>query len=102
MNDSEKKYYDERLQCFAEVLDYDFKTRTGILYIGSHGCCDMTGCVKLFKAVDPRAETINTFSSESPDTIYKKQGAGWQAFDPSGTAVGKVCFFEDQDQAHKA
>lgn len=75
--------YDERLMCEVVSLVYDFRRRTGELYLPDANCCDMTGCVELFEAIDPKVVAIDTRSGDRADTAYRKEGAEWKAFLPS-------------------
>lgn len=79
MNESR---YDERLMCEVISLSYDFGTQTAELYLPATNCCDMTGCVELFEAIDPKVVAINTHSGDRIDTAYRKAGAEWKAYGP--------------------
>lgn len=74
--------YDERLMCEVVSLSYDFRTRTGELYLPDSNCCDMTGCLELFEAIDPSVVAIETRSGNRADTAYRKVGVDWKAFGP--------------------
>jgi hypothetical protein len=71
--------WDERLMCGVVSLAYDFCRRTGQLYLPDGHCCDMTGCITLFQAIDPDVTAINTYSSDKADTAYRKKGTEWKA-----------------------
>jgi hypothetical protein len=73
------------LMCFVDSVSYDFATRTGTAHLG--GCCDMRGCIKLFAAIDPDVEKINTFDHGKPDTSYIRAADKWRAFDNRGPAA---------------
>ena len=90
MSDSEEIYFDERLVCYAKTIEYDFNNHSGSLYIDKHGCCDMTGCIRLFKSIDPLVTEILTYSSDEKDTSYRKNDLKWFACRPDGTITGDV------------
>jgi hypothetical protein len=81
--------YRDDVQCDVRRLEYDFETRTGILHLGSGSCTDMSGCIKLFKGIDPEVLAIHTLSlpfdrADPPlenrkDTSYirKKGSSAW-------------------------
>ncbi len=64
-------------------MAYDFRSHTGQLYLLDGDCCDMTGCVALFEGTDPKVTAINTYSGDKADTVYRKEGTGWNALLPS-------------------
>jgi hypothetical protein len=78
------------VQCFVERLSYDFRLHLGFLYMARGSCCDMTGCIKLFKAIDPKVVGIQTFEMKengeevrAKDTCYFKYDNGeWVAYCP--------------------
>jgi hypothetical protein len=75
--------YDDRFQCCVQRLEYDFRTRTGLLVMNDHECTDMGGCIKVFEGIDPRVRLIRTIEAcGRRDTIYRKLADGWEAFDP--------------------
>ena len=86
MSNTETKHYDERLICFVDSLSYDFNSHTGKLYVANGGCCDMTGCIKLFKAIDPQVTTILPYSGGKEDVYYKKVDTKWKSYSP-GTEI---------------
>ena len=71
--------WDERLKCGVVSLAYDFRSRTGQLYLPDGHCCDMTGCIALFQAIDPDVTAIKTYSGDKADTAYRKKGTEWKA-----------------------
>ncbi len=73
--------YDERLQIRVVKLEYDFVNHCGRLYQEWMSYCDMGGCLKLFKAIDPNVVAILTFDDGKPDTLYRKEGSKWTAYD---------------------
>jgi hypothetical protein len=58
------------VHCSVFGLSYDFDTRTGQLHMGEGHCCDMTGCINLFKKIDKNVKYIFTFAGEVSDTAY--------------------------------
>jgi hypothetical protein len=52
--------FHDRFQCFAQRLEYDFTTRTGLLVMNEHDCADMSGCIKVFEGIDPEVKIIRT------------------------------------------
>lgn len=73
---------DERLLCEVVSLDYDFREHTGRLYMPEFNCCDMTGCLGVFRGIDPEVALIQTYSGDRPDTIYRRKGTEWTAYWP--------------------
>jgi len=91
MANSEEKRFDERLKCYINSLSYDFKTQTGTLYLSRGGCCDMTGCINLFRAIDPLVTKILTYSGDEEDTFYRVSDLKWLACRPEdGVTVGDI------------
>jgi hypothetical protein len=72
------------LHCDVHGLTYDFSTRTGTLRMPEGDCCDMSACITLFQAINPKVRRIETFAGATPDTIYIRAGtsATWTAFLP--------------------
>ena len=73
--------WDERLMCRVISLTYDFPGRTGRLHLFEGDCCDMSGCVSLFEGIDPQVAAIHTYSGDRADTLYRKKGTKWYAFE---------------------
>jgi hypothetical protein len=72
-----------KLQCEIVGLQYDFKAKTGLLYMGENSCCDMGGCLDLFKAIDKGVRIILTYSGSAQDTsYYKLNDKEWSAYLP--------------------
>ena len=78
--------YITQLQCNVSSVFYDFETRTGTLVMDSGACCDMSGCIEYFKAIDPKVTRINTVSGTEIDTSYVIHAGSWRALLP--TEVG--------------
>lgn len=61
-------------------LHYDFVSRTGRLNMPDCCCCDMDGCIALFKRIDPKVRCIQTFAGDTPDTKYVRNWDGeWES-----------------------
>jgi len=72
------------LSCTVELLSYNFDDENGmgLLFMAPLNCCDMSGCIKLFSAIDPNVRRILTYAGGVPDTEYLKDGSGeWVAID---------------------
>lgn len=67
------------VQCFVQKLTYDFKEKTGQLLLEDGSCTDMSGCIKLFKAIDPEVVGILTISGGRRDTGYVLVDGEWQS-----------------------
>jgi hypothetical protein len=73
---------DKRLVCRVQQLSYDFRTWTGRLDFPAGNCCDMSGAISIFTAIDPDVRVIETFAGGNADTIYRLSGEGrgeWEA-----------------------
>jgi hypothetical protein len=68
------------LVCFVTGLAYDFAAKAGRLDMGPISCCDMDGCIALFRAIDPSVTTIATFADGARDTRYEKVEGRWRAY----------------------
>lgn len=79
--------WDERLMCGVKALSYDFATRTGAIAFPPYHCCDMTGCTRLFEAIDPGVIAIDTYSGDRPDTVYRKRRGTWEAMRRAATGA---------------
>jgi hypothetical protein len=60
-------------------LTYEFRTHTGRLYLPTHCCPDMAGCLRLFMALEPVCVRIETIAGTELDTVYVRGPLGWQA-----------------------
>lgn len=67
------------LKCQVESIQYNFLDKEGILYMPSHNCCDMDGCVSFFKSIDENVCKIQTFTDKQPDMCYVLTDSGWTA-----------------------
>jgi hypothetical protein len=74
--------WDSKLQCAVQKLQYDFRTKTGRLEFPEGDCCDMSGAISLFAAIDKDVRVIDTYAGGKPDTIYRRgQGSEeWVVF----------------------
>ena len=71
------------LQTAVDSLAYDFNAATGRLYMPDGVCTDMSGCIALFTAIDPKVRHIVTFAGGKQDTTYHRDGAHWEARKPA-------------------
>ncbi|MFS8051602.1 hypothetical protein QD357_02130 [Rhizobium sp. BR 317] len=74
-----KPIYHPELQCAVFGLSYDFVTREGILNMDESNASDMTGCIALFKRIDPKVQAIQTVAGTTNDTSYRLVGKAWTA-----------------------
>jgi len=73
------------LDCRVRNLAYDFESRTGRLDMPPVCCCDMSGCINLFRAIDPDVRRIETYSGGLRDTFYERNGEDqWRALTHDG------------------
>jgi hypothetical protein len=75
----ESEYYIEELKAAVKSISYDFDTKIGNLYMPDMCCTDMSGCIAFFQRIDPRVESIYTFSNGVRDTSYHLRGGEWRA-----------------------
>jgi hypothetical protein len=75
--------WSEDLGCFLRELRYTWVTKTGIIIFPPANCCDMKGCIQLFKRIDPKVICIRTYAEEEPDTIYRYVDGEWCAYIPA-------------------
>lgn len=47
------------------------------LYFEEGDCCDMESAVALAECVIPVVHTVQTYSGNKPDTVYRKSEQGW-------------------------
>jgi hypothetical protein len=47
-------------------------------------CCDMSGCIIFFEAIDPEVLEIETFAGDERDTAYVRRRQGWQSMTADG------------------
>jgi hypothetical protein len=71
--------YRQDVQCVVEKLEYDFDAKIGVLQLGEHDCTDMSGCIALFKKIDPDVVEIRTFAAKRKDTSYHFDGQQWRS-----------------------
>lgn len=60
----------EDCQCEVSRIEYDFRAKVGHLHMPPDQCCDMSGCIALFKGLDAAVHLINTYSGGRADTWY--------------------------------
>lgn len=68
------------VQCDVRRLVYDFELLVGALYLPRGDCTDMSGCIRMFEAIDSRVCQIQTYSGEARDTIYDRTSGEWRAY----------------------
>lgn len=69
------------LMCQVHSLFYNFDTKTGTLKMPEGSCCDMKGCIALFKKIDENVKHIETLSGNVLDTEYVLSGDNWHCVD---------------------
>lgn len=75
--------HDTRLRCTPYEVHYDFEKRHGVLIMGQRNCSDMTGCINLFRGIDPKVKFIQTYADKELDTGYIRRDNGkWSAMPP--------------------
>ena len=90
IRDPNDEAYHTGLQCCVLTVRYDYRTRHARLDMEDGDCCDMTGCIAFFKAIDPQVRMIETFSGPERDTSYVKQGDSWRVINGDGELVNIV------------
>jgi hypothetical protein len=60
----------EGLACLVRSLSFDFANKRGELHLPPNCCCDMSGCIAVFQAIDPEVKEVQTFAGKEPDTRY--------------------------------
>jgi hypothetical protein len=86
IRDCNDEAYHRSLQCCVLSVSYDFRTRAGRLDMEAGDCCDMSGAIAFFAAIDPQVCKIETFAGAERDTAYLKRREGWQPVDGDGMA----------------
>jgi hypothetical protein len=77
---SDGEAFHHGLQASVRSVSYDFRRQRGRLDMEELCCCDMSGCIALFKAIDSKVREIETFADGKRDTTYVQQArGGWQA-----------------------
>lgn len=83
--------YRTDLGCHVQKLDYDFWKHRGVLWMAAWNCTDMSGCIRLFRAIDPEVEFITTMAGEEKDTCYESDPGGlWRCITADGL-YGSFC-----------
>jgi hypothetical protein len=73
------------MQCCVRSVSYNFRDLTGRLDMEDGDCCDMSGCIEFFQALDPGVRLIETFSGSERDTAYIRSPRGvWRPMDIHG------------------
>ncbi len=82
MNDQASVFM-EHLQCAVIAVKYEPFRLTGTLTMEDGCCCDMSGCIAMFEAIDPMVRKIETWrvpTGAIRDTTYRKKENGrWTA-----------------------
>jgi hypothetical protein len=72
--------YRPDLQTSVDQLTYDFERGIGVLYMPEGANTDRSGCIELFKKIDPNVRRIWTVAGPYADTAYFKTSDGqWNA-----------------------
>lgn len=86
-----------RLHRFCEVngLTYNFKKKLGVLKMAPLNCCDMRGCIDLFKKIDRKVRRIETFAGDEPvrSTSFGK-ASGWRSILRGGEGPSDELLFK--------
>lgn len=69
--------YHPDLKCRVLGLQYGYTDKVGHAFLEKDHCADMSGAIRVFTAIDPKVETIRTYSGGSLDTIYARAGDTW-------------------------
>ncbi len=79
------------LVCTANRIEYDWGSKKGSLYIASGEYSDMSGCINMFRVIDPEVKHIQTFSGDVADVVYERlESDSWIATLPGGYQ-GRPC-----------
>jgi len=71
-----KGVWSEELQWAVNGLAYSFANHFGKLAMYERCCCDMSGCINLFRRIDPDVACIETWAGRELDTCYRKLDDG--------------------------
>jgi len=63
-----------------ESLSYDFVQKVGVLCMPELCCCDMSGCIRVFQAIDPDVRRVDTISGDKADVVYMKNEGKWGVY----------------------
>lgn len=79
-------------------IEYDFEQNAGFLHLPMGAFCDMSGCVNLFRRIDPGVLVIYTFSGPISSTTYllDREPDKWRAITKHGY-LGKPCSIDDEE-----
>ena len=86
IRDPNDEAFHSGLQCCVLLVAYDFRTRVGRLDMARGNCCDMSGAIAFFEAIDPQVIQIQTYAAAKRDTVYVKRRWGWQSIGADGLA----------------
>lgn len=82
---SRTKEYDERLyrsdlQCCVQSITYEPQSRMGVLFLPDLNSPDMSGCIRLFTAIDPLVNLVMVIEAGGFQVAYFKRRDGeWDA-----------------------
>jgi hypothetical protein len=72
--------WSELLVCGVKTIEYQPALQLGVLRMPAGNCCDMSGCIELFRRLDLGVRRIETFSGDVRDTRYERDDNGtWRA-----------------------
>lgn len=69
--------FSETLACYVISVYYNFFAQRGNLYLLENNVPDMSGCLQLFRSIDPNVKDIDVFSGDELDTVYTKYHGQW-------------------------
>jgi hypothetical protein len=52
------------------MINVKMVSHTGTFFMNDGSCCDMMGCIELFKKFDPAVKHIRTIAGSKEDTGY--------------------------------
>ena len=68
------------LKCYLRSIYYDVKKHIGVAVFPKGNCCDMSGCIKMFKRIDKQCLHIITYAGKYIDTSYHLDPDGkWES-----------------------
>jgi|SRR6516165_85640 hypothetical protein len=93
---SEQGKWNDELQTDLNDVTYSFNNRVGKLFMPEGCCCDMSGCINLFRRIDPKVQFIETWAGETLDTCYRKLHDGcWASRVPPEQTFFDACRIPD-------
>lgn len=70
--------YHPDFKCGVLGIQYSYLDKVAHAFLPDAHCADMTGAIRFFTAIDPKVETIRTYSGASLDTVYGRIGDTWK------------------------